>query len=237
MKEDWTIEAEGLTKTFGERRALDNIELNVKAGQVLAVLGHNGAGKTTLIKILATIMKPSSGTINLGGMAIKDNAAEMKGFIGVVTHESFLYNDLTVHENLAFYCQMYNIKEAKERICELIAKMDLTSRLRERAGSLSRGMQQRVSLARSLLHQPRILLVDEPNSGLDPQAVELVWQTMMSDEPTKRTIIFTTTELEVGLKFGERIIILDEGRIIYDELKSDLDRQLLQQTYEHCMRH
>jgi ABC-type multidrug transport system ATPase subunit len=237
MTYDWTIKAQGLTKTFGERRALDNIELGVKAGQVLAVLGHNGAGKTTLIKILATIMKPSSGALKFGGMAVKDSAAEIRHLVGVATHESFLYNDLTVYENLAFYCQMYNIKEAKERIHELMAKTGMTPHLYERAGYLSHGMQQRVSVARSLLHRPRILLADEPNSGLDPQAVELVWHTMMNDESTKRTIVFTTTEPEVGLKFGERIIILNEGRIIYDELKSDLDRQLLQQTYEHCMRH
>ena len=142
MKDDWIIKAEGLSKTFGERRALDNIELGVKPGQILAVLGHNGAGKTTLIKVLATIMKPSSGTISLGGVEVKDNAAEIRRLVGVATHDSFLYNDLTIYENLAFYCQMYNIKKAKERICELMAKMGMTPRLHERAGSLSRGMQQ-----------------------------------------------------------------------------------------------
>jgi len=235
VRAGWIIKTEGLTKNFSDRLALDSIELDIRPGQVLAILGRNGAGKTTLLKLLATIMKPSSGKISAAGTEVKGNTAGIRRLVGISTHETFLYSDLTAYENLSFYCQMYDVAEAKERIYEVMAKVGMTPRLHERVGVLSHGMQRRISLARSLLHRPKILLLDEPTSGLDPQTIALVWQAMIAESGIKRAVVFTTTDPEAALEFGERIVILDEGRIIYDEEKLGLDPERLKQIYERCV--
>lgn len=229
------IEVEGLTKTFGNHRALSRIDLRVKRGEFLVVLGPNGAGKTTLIKVLATIMKPSSGRVILSGMELKDNANKIRRLIGVVTHQTFLYTDLTAYENLNFYCRMYDVPDAKERIHEISGMVGMTSRLHKRVGTLSRGMQQRLSLARCLLHRPTILLLDEPDTGLDQQTMDTIWEVLKTEEGVKRTVILTTHNLERGLELGERIVILNEGRLIYEESRQALDLAKLERAYQQSV--
>ena len=143
-----TIEVQGLTKSFGNHPALRGVDLEVKPGESVVIFGPNGAGKTTLIKILATIMNPSSGKVLIGGLDFKKNAEEIRRSIGVVTHQTFLYNNLTAHENLEFYCRMYDVPKVKERISEVAAMVGMISRLHDQVGTLSRGMQQRISIAR-----------------------------------------------------------------------------------------
>ena len=155
----------------------------------------------------------------------------MRRLVGVVTHESFLYRDLTAYENLDFYCRMYDVPRARERIYEVASIVAIKDRLKERVASLSRGMQQRLTLARCLLHRPQILLLDEPTSGLDPEIIEAIWQALRGEEGIKRTIIFTTHDPEVGLEFGERILVLKEGLLIYDKVKAELDRDFLKRIY------
>ncbi len=229
----WAIETQGLTKSFGHHLALRGIDLRVRDGESVVIFGPNGAGKTTLIKVLATIMKPSSGKVLVNDLNLKDNADEIRRRIGIVTHQTFLYNNLTAYENLEFYCRMYDVPERKERIQEVVTAVGMTSRLYDRVGTLSRGMQQRFSIARSLLHKPTIILLDEPETGLDQQATSMLWETLTIEGKEKRTIIHTTHSLERGLERCERLLILSRGKIAYEGSKQTLDLADLKQAYQH----
>ena len=232
----WVIEVQGLTKSFGNHLALRGIDLEVRQGESVVIFGPNGAGKTTLIKVLATIMNPSSGRILVDGLSLKNNAEEIQRRIGVVTHQTFLYSNLTAYENLEFYSRMYDVPRLRERIHEVVAMVGMTSRLHDRVGTLSRGMQQRLSLARSLLHKPAIMLLDEPETGLDQQAISMLWKALETEGEEKRTIILTTHNLERGLELGDRLLILDKGKIVYEGSRQVLDLAGLKAAYQHSTR-
>jgi heme exporter protein A len=229
------IEIKGLTKSFGNHLALRGVDLEVGEGEVVAILGPNGAGKTTLIQVLATLINPSSGKVVIGGLNLKSNAEEIRRRIGVVTHQTFLYSNLTAYENLEFYSLMYDVPQHKERIYEVASLVGMTSHLHERVGTLSRGMQQRLSIARSLLHKPAIMLLDEPETGLDQQAISLLWQALRV-EGEKRTIIHTTHSPERGLEQSDRLLILAQGKIAYERSRQTLDLTELKQIYQHYSR-
>ena len=232
----WAVKVEGLTKSFSNHLALRGIDLEVRRGESVVIFGPNGAGKTTLIKVLATIMNPSSGRILVDGLSLKNNAEEIRRRIGVITHQTFLYSNLTAYENLEFYSRMYDVPRAKERIHEVVAMVEMTSRLHDRVGTLSRGMQQRLSIARSLLHKPAIMLLDEPETGLDQQAISMLWETLQTEGEGERTIFLTTHNLERGLEVGERLLILDKGKIVYEGSRQVLDLVGLKEAYEHSTR-
>jgi heme exporter protein A len=205
------IEARGLTKSFDSNRALRGIDLCVRQGETLAVFGPNGAGKTTLIKLLATLLSPSSGIISINGLAIKERSTEIRRDICVVLGHTFLYAGLTALENLMFYGRMFDVPNPKDRAREAAEQMGISHRLHDKTGSLSRGMQQRLSIARALLHRPSILLLDEPETGLDQQGISLLWQAIRGEE--NRTIVHTSHNLEMGLAACDRLIIMDRGKI------------------------
>lgn len=232
----WAIDARGLTKCFGSHLALKGVDLEINTGESVVIFGPNGAGKTTLLKILATIMSPSSGTLLIGGLNLKNNAEEIRRRIGVVTHQTFLYNDLTAYENLKFYSRMYDVPEAEKRISEVTALVGMTPRLHDQVGTFSRGMQQRVSIARSLLHKPSIMLLDEPETGLDQQVSSILWQALRAEGGGNPTIILTTHSLERGLELGDRLLILNQGKIVYQSSAQSLDLATLKDAYEHSTR-
>ncbi len=232
----WAIETQGLTKSFSNHLALRGIDLEVKCGESVVIFGPNGAGKTTLIKVLATIMNPSSGKVLVNGLSLKDNAEEIRRRIGVVAHQTFLYSNLTAYENLEFYSRMYDVPGHKERIHEVVTMVGMTSRLHDRVGTLSRGMQQRLSIARSLLHKPAIMLLDEPETGLDQHAISMLWEALQTADSGKRTIILTTHSLERGLELGDRLLILAQGKIVYDKSAQALDLAGLKDVYQHITR-
>jgi ABC-type multidrug transport system ATPase subunit len=219
---NWAVEIQGLTKSFGPRTALRGIDLRVAAGSSVAIFGPNGAGKTTLIKILASILKPSSGNIRLDGRDIQKNTEEIRRFIGVITHQTFLYSNLTVYENLDFYGRMFDVPHRRERI-------------HDRVGTLSRGMQQRISIARLLLAKPRIILLDEPETGLDQQATALLWNALRLQGEEQYTIIHTTHNLARGFETCERMLILARGEIVFDRERSSMDLTDLTQAYQHLI--
>ena len=223
------IEIRGLAKSFGNHPALQGIDLEVETGKTLAVFGPNGAGKTTLIKILATIMKPSAGEVFIGGLKLKDNAEAIRSRIGIVSHQTFLYSNLTAYENLLFYCRMYGADNPAERIRQVVSMVDMKVRLYDRIDTLSRGMQQRLSIARALLHQPDIVLLDEPETGLDQQAISMLWQMLEEDGGKKRSVIFTSHSLERGLNVCDDIVILNKGKIVHRQpgKETDIDLSLI----------
>lgn len=227
------VRVEGLTKSFGRRLTLRGIDLEVRQGESVVIFGPNGAGKTTLLKLLATIMNPSSGKVIIGGLDTKDSAEEARRRIGIVTHNTFLYGNLTTYENMDFYGRLYDVPNRRERIQQLVEMVGMTPRLHDRVATFSRGMQQRLSIARSLLHKPSIMLLDEPETGLDRQATAMLWEALRMEGEEKRTIIMTTHNLERGLEVSERVLILDKGRIVFDGSKQGLNLPALEGLYRN----
>lgn len=231
-----SIEVKKLKKTFGNHVVLAGLDLEAKRGETVVLFGRNGAGKTTLIKVLATIMNPSSGEIPIDGLNPKTDAGQIRRRIGVITHQTFLYGNLTAYENLQFYSRMYDIPAASERIHETVGMVGMTTRLYNRVGTLSRGMQQRLSIARALLHRPAIMLLDEPETGLDQQSFAILRDILQTKDEEKHTIVLTTHSLERGLELGDRLLILERGRIVFDRSTENLDLDSLKEAYHNVTR-
>jgi heme exporter protein A len=229
-----SVKVQGLTKLLGNRRVLRGIDLSVSSGEKLVIFGPNGAGKTTLVKILATLLRPSSGSVWLDGIDIRDKAAQIRRRISLVTHQTFLYDNLTIYENLKFYGKMYGILNLEQRIREVISWVKLESRLHDRAGTLSHGMQRRASIARSVLHNPSILFLDEPEVGLDPEAVTVIRDILGNINAGGRTVVMTTHNLGQGLELADSVIILNRGQIVYEAAKQGVSRDSFQQIYDRC---
>jgi heme exporter protein A len=227
----WAIETRGLTKSFSNLLALNSVDLVVGRGQTLVVFGPNGAGKSTLIKILSTIMRPSSGEVLIDGFSLKGNAEEVRRRIGLVSHYTFLYSNLTAYENLQFYSRLYDVPNFRERIYEVADMVGMSSRLHDSIAIFSRGMQQRLSIARALLHRPVIMLLDEPETGLDQQAIAMLWESLRADGGDGRTILFTSHSLERGLEACDHLLILHRGRIVHQQPNKGLDLESLRRIY------
>ncbi len=225
------ISIEGLTRSFNDYLALRGITAKFLRGESTAVLGPNGAGKTTLLKVLSTAITPSSGEVMVNNTSLKDKNPETRRCIGVVSHQPFLYHNLTAYENLSFYCRMYDVEDMKKRITDVVDMVGMTSRLHDRVGTLSRGMQQRLSIGRAILHKPEILLLDEPDTGLDWYAMSSLWEIVRTEDGINRTIIFTTHDLGRGLSLSERIVIIHKGKIVFEALSSELDTEKLKAEY------
>jgi heme exporter protein A len=225
------IEVRGLTKSFGYHQALRGIDLRVSWGEHLVIFGPNGAGKTTLVKILSMLVRPSSGDVWLGGVNIRDKPAPIRRQIGLVGHQTFLYDNLTVYENLKFYGKMYALPNLEQRIREVTSWAQLEPRLHDRVGTLSHGWQQRASIARAVLHNPSILFLDEPEAGLDPHASTVINDVMGNDGADGLTVVMITHNLERGLELGDTIVILDKGKVAYQAARHDIDPRAFRQVY------
>jgi heme exporter protein A len=231
----WAIEAYGLAKSFGNTHALAGIDLKVRKGDHLTIFGPNGAGKTTLIKLLSTLTKPSGGSALLDGLDIREAPGQIRSRLGVVSHSTFLYNNLTVSENLRFYGRMYGVANLEQRIREVISQVQLESRLHDQVGTLSRGMKQRVAIARAVLHDPLIMLLDEPDTGLDPHAIMMMRDVLEPFTSGERTVVMTTHNLERGIEFADQVVILHEGRVAYQAQGQEIDITSFRETYDRCI--
>ncbi len=203
------IRCRALTKAYGSRLALRGLSLDVEAGERVAVLGPNGAGKSTLLRLLALLTRPTSGSLEIGGFTPSGGGNEVRRRLGVVMHESLLYSDLTVAENLDFFARLYGVSRFSERRAELLARLDLDRLADLRVRQLSRGQRQRASLARALVNEPSILLLDEPDTGQDPTSLARIERVLTSD--TRRTIIFTTHHAQHAIAVATRVILLSNG--------------------------
>ncbi|MCL2140948.1 MAG: ABC transporter ATP-binding protein [Dehalococcoidia bacterium] len=227
---EYAVETFDLAKSFGSYRALRGVNLQVQQGLALAILGPNGAGKTTLIKLLSGIMRPSKGRIMIDGLDSRENSLEVRERLGLVAHQSYLYSNLSAEENLDFYARMYGVPNRQNRVSDVLKLVGLDMRRHDRFSTFSRGMQQRLSLARALLHEPSLLLLDEPETGLDQQGLDAIWSILKS-EGEKRTIIFSSHNFERALSMCDGVVILAHGRIVFQERACNLDMQSLRHKY------
>lgn len=215
------IETLKLEKAFGYKQALRGITLNIGEGQVVALVGPNGAGKSTLLRILAALSRPTRGRVAINGIEIPQGAMEARSSIGYVGHQTLMYDDLSVAENLRFYGRLYAIEHLDARVREVAARVGVDKRLDDQVRTLSRGYQQRVSLARALLHRPRVYLYDEPWTGLDQSSSGLLLSVFEDAQREGATVLFSTHEFERSLSAATRAIILRGGRLIYDGTRED----------------
>jgi len=232
----WAIEVQGLAKSFGNYHALRDIDLKVKKGERLVIFGPNGAGKTTMIKLLSTLSKPSAGKIRLDGIDISNDPVQVRRKVSVVSHETFLYDSLTLYENLKFYGRMYDVPNLECRISEVASQMQVESRLYDRVGTLSRGLQQRASIARAVVQDPSIMLLDEPEVGLDPHGVIMMRDALDILDHPDRTVVMTTHNLEQGLNMSDQVVILDRGKLVYEALRHEIETENFQEIYDRCTR-
>jgi ABC-type multidrug transport system, ATPase component len=221
---DSIISINGLSKTFGHRKALNNINLEIGTGEFVAIFGPNGAGKTTLLKVMSTIIEPTRGTVLINGIESKKDPSKIRGMIGAISHDTYLYDELTARENLVFFSRMYGIgkNEIDERVESILKSVDLLPRADDRTASFSRGMKQRLSIARAMLHHPAILLMDEPYTGLDQHAAENFERVLMNTGSSGVTRIMITHNIERAFELCDRMLIMDRGEIRFDKLKKDI---------------
>lgn len=217
------IEVDNLCKHFGRRKILDGVNLRVLQGDFLTIFGSNGAGKTTFLKILSSLILPSSGGVTIGGFDIKENSNEVRAQIGLISHNSYLYPDLTAYENLRFYGKMFGVCQLEQRISELLELVELEHRKFDLVRTFSCGMQQRLSIARALLHDSSLLFLDEPYSGLDVHASEILDKVLAGLKSKNHTFLLATHDLIKGLEVCSRVAILNNGVISYEAQKGDID--------------
>jgi len=206
------VRADGLTKRFGERTAVQDLTFDVSPGEIFGFLGPNGAGKTTTVRVLGTLLAPTSGTAEVAGLPVtRENGAEIRRRISIMPETPGLYLKLSIEENLGFIGELYGLrgKEAERRMSEVLAAVDLEPRRQDRAGSLSKGLRQRLALARSLLTQPEVLFLDEPTQGLDPAATREVRQLIEDLRARGTTVILTTHRLEEAERLCDRVAIIN----------------------------
>ena len=229
------IRVRGLTRSYGPIYALRGVDLDVEAGESVTILGPNGAGKTTLLRILATLLNPSNGEVQINGKDLSTGSNDIRAKLGFASHRSLVYDNLTVEENLVFYGKLYRVRELAARTEDVLRTVGLLSRRHSRAGTLSRGMQQRLSLARAIIHKPDLMLLDEPYAGLDQESAEMLEVLLDAVRGEARTVIMTTHDLERGLSRADRVVILTKGRVAFDAPSSSLTLQQLRDAYwEHC---
>jgi heme exporter protein A len=203
------IEARGLARRFGPVVALHPLDLDVPAGRVLAVVGPNGAGKSTLIRLLAGLGRPSAGSVTIGAEGGDRRARRAR--VGLVAHETLLYPTLTARENLEFTGRLFGVPDPGRRAAELLARFELDPVAERRVGGFSRGTAQRVAIARALVHEPALLLLDEPFTGLDPRAAALL-EALVRGLAGQRTIVFTSHDLERAARLADQGLLLIGGR-------------------------
>jgi len=220
------ISVSNLKKSYDAVLALKGISFDIKPGEFYGLLGPNGAGKTTTISIMSTLLEPDSGSVNIGGFDLKTNPSECKKIIGVVPQEIALYNELSAYDNLMFWGSLYDVakSELKLRIDETLQLFGLLDRKNDKVKTYSGGMKRRINIASALLHQPKIVFMDEPTVGIDPQSRNLIFEVVEKLHRDGMTIIYTTHYMEEAERFCDRIGIIDNGLIIaqgtLDELKS-----------------
>lgn len=217
------IKIEGLVKNYGMLPVLRGVNLHVQPGQFVTLVGANGAGKTTLLRIVATLLSPTSGQVSVGGWPLPQHADKVRRHMGLVSHHALLYGDLTAAENLMFFARLYDLNDRDARVEDALRTVGLLARQRDAVRTFSRGMTQRLTLARATLHEPDVLLFDEPYTGLDQEASQLLDELLRREHARGRTILMITHDLVHGLNLCDRIAILNRGKIVESVQRTSVD--------------
>jgi heme exporter protein A len=207
------IEVRKLVKRFGSQVVLRGLDFHVQSGEFVALLGPNGAGKTTFLRILASLSRPSLGQVKVAGFALPTHSAAVRQRLGVVSHQPLLYGDLTAEENLIFYGRIYNLEALDKRLGEVLDLVGLATRRRDLVRTFSRGMQQRLAIGRAVLHNPEVMLFDEPYTGLDQDASEMLDGVLKRVAAAGRTVVMTSHDLARAEDLATRFDILSHGVI------------------------
>lgn len=225
------IEVRKLVKRFGMKTVLRGLDFEVQPGEFVALLGPNGAGKTTFLRILASLSRPSLGEIRVAGYRLPNEAAAVRARLGVVSHQPLLYGDLTAEENLQFFGRMYGVRALEARITEVLEMLGLTLRRRDLVRTFSRGLQQRLAIGRAVLHDPEVMLFDEPYTGLDQEASATLDEVLRSVAAQGRTVVMTSHDLARAEDLATRFDILSHGAIAASATRKELGRTSLYSFY------
>jgi heme exporter protein A len=224
----------GLVKSFGERRALAGVDVELAEGECLAVLGPNGAGKSTLLRMLATLLRPDAGELSIAGRRLPEGARRARGLIGYLGHDPLLYLDLTPRQNLELFADLYGVPSADERIDDMLERVGLLARAFDPVRTFSRGMAQRLGIARLLLHRPSLLLLDEPYAGLDVPG-EALLDAVLDEARGAQGVVIVTHDVERAVGRADRVLVLRSGRVALSEPTAGIDPAAFRRRYRELV--
>lgn len=222
-------------RTFGAVRAVAGIDFALPAGEFLTVFGPNGAGKSTLLRILGGGLRPSEGEVRIGGEALDYGRTDWRRRIGVLSHQTYLYDHLSARENLRFYGRLYGLDDLPQRISARLSRVGLADRADDRVRTYSRGMRQRLALVRTLLHDPEVVLLDEPYTGLDAHAAAVLLDVLTGLRNGRRSVVLVTHNLTQGLELADRLLIQVRGRIAWEGRPGELERPDFESFYREVV--
>ncbi len=222
------LQANNLTKNYGDLAAVDDVSFDIQDGEIFSLLGPNGAGKTTTISMLSTLLAPSSGDALINGYSILKDNMQVRKYIGIVPQEIALYDDLTALENLFYWGRLNDLngQELSQRVHEVLGIIDLTDRARDRIKTFSGGMKRRINIAAGLLHKPKLLFMDEPTVGIDPQSRRMILDMVKELNQQGMSIFYTTHYMEEAQELSDRVGIIDQGKLIAIGTQDELTRQV-----------
>jgi len=229
VADDGLIVARNVSKRYGRKRVLSGVDLTVEQGKVVALLGANGAGKSTLMRIISGLTKPDRGEVRLGGVSARNAGHEIRRYIGLVAHAPLLYDNLSAWDNLLFFARLYDMQQPSHRIEAVLRAVELWPRRHDAVRTYSRGMTQRLAIGRAILHDPPVLLLDEPDTGLDPASAETLAQLIRTLGASNRAILLTTHNLERAVTWSDSIAVLSGGKITQSASTASLTSETVRQ--------
>ena len=231
------IEVKNIYKSYGLTRALRGVSFTVPHGKFMVLVGPNGSGKTTLLKVLSGLTRPEHGSVAIDGLDIRNDSEQVRRRTGAVLHQNMLYGELTARGNLTFYAQMYGLRDPDERIHQVVAQMGMMAHIDQRVSSLSHGMAKRISIARALLHNPDVLLLDEPETGLDEEGVEILKNIVIgkNDAGSGKTVLMSTHNISQWLEISDRVLVMAAGRVVHDGESRVLSAASLRKVYQELV--
>jgi heme exporter protein A len=229
------IKVRKLVKRFGLKTVLRGLDFHVEQGEFVALLGPNGAGKSTFLRILASLSRPTLGEVWISGYQLPGQASAVRSRLGVVTHQPLLYGDLTAEENMRFYGKMYGIENQEKRVAEVLELVGLSMRRRDLVRTFSRGMQQRLAIGRSVLHDPEVILFDEPHTGLDQDACVMLDNVLKNVAASGRTVVMTSHDLVRVADLASRFDVISQGKIVSSVQKQEISTDGLLTYYRQSL--